>query len=255
MAASCSAPAAATASSIAGARRWPRCTAATATAGTSASYLDEHRARQHALGAARRTGAVHALGIRRPQPIGFHHLWTTNPDGTGQMVYFGNQHPGTRCWMPSRFRARERVVASFSPGHGRPEHMGVVTIVDPDRGPDDRVGPADQPAGQMFRDPYPISGDCFLVADARGICGDGRPGKHGSILPGALGGRGPTAVPRTSTAAAAAAGTRDPLPRERESKPRAGWCCSDVYAGRNMAGVQRGEIKEASGPGAAARSR
>ena len=27
--------------------------------------------------------------------VAFHHLWTANPDGTGQMVYFGNQHPGT----------------------------------------------------------------------------------------------------------------------------------------------------------------
>jgi len=24
----------------------------------------------------------------------FHHLWTMNPDGTGQMVYFGNHHTG-----------------------------------------------------------------------------------------------------------------------------------------------------------------
>ncbi len=27
--------------------------------------------------------------------VKFHHLWTANPDGTGQMVYFGNMHPGT----------------------------------------------------------------------------------------------------------------------------------------------------------------
>jgi len=27
--------------------------------------------------------------------VHYHHLWTTNPDGTGQMVYYGNFHPGT----------------------------------------------------------------------------------------------------------------------------------------------------------------
>ncbi|MHC4537698.1 MAG: TolB family protein, partial [Planctomycetota bacterium] len=27
--------------------------------------------------------------------VAFHHLWTANPDGTGQMIYYGNLHPGT----------------------------------------------------------------------------------------------------------------------------------------------------------------
>ena len=26
--------------------------------------------------------------------VHFHHLWTVNPDGTGQMTYYGNQNPG-----------------------------------------------------------------------------------------------------------------------------------------------------------------
>jgi len=26
--------------------------------------------------------------------VEFHHLWTMNPDGTGQMVFYGNLHPG-----------------------------------------------------------------------------------------------------------------------------------------------------------------
>ena len=26
--------------------------------------------------------------------VSYHHLWTINPDGTGQMVYYGNQQPG-----------------------------------------------------------------------------------------------------------------------------------------------------------------
>jgi len=27
--------------------------------------------------------------------VAFHHLWTADPDGTGQMIYFGNLHPHT----------------------------------------------------------------------------------------------------------------------------------------------------------------
>ena len=26
--------------------------------------------------------------------VHYHHLWTMNPDGTGQSVFFGNLHPG-----------------------------------------------------------------------------------------------------------------------------------------------------------------
>jgi hypothetical protein len=54
------------------------------------------------------------------------------------MVYFGNQHPGDVMIDAKPIPDSEKVVASFSPEHGLPEHMGHVTIVDPRGGPDDR---------------------------------------------------------------------------------------------------------------------
>ncbi len=114
--------------------------------------------------------------------LAYHHLWTANPDGTGQMVYYGNLHPGT-SWLnaephptPGKYPGismldakpipgTDLVVASFSPSHGRPEHMGAVTIVDPANGPDDQDAAVRvSPPGALYRDPYPISENCFLVA-------------------------------------------------------------------------------------------
>jgi hypothetical protein len=105
--------------------------------------------------------------------VDFHHLWTVNPDGTGQMTYFGNMHP--RMLMidarpiPPRPGSGQagtgKVAAIFSPGHGRNEHQGDLMILTPDRGPDSR-GAARPVAGcpKNIRDPYPFSEDCFLVA-------------------------------------------------------------------------------------------
>ena len=53
------------------------------------------------------------------------------------MVYFGNQYPGGVMIDAKPIPGTGQVVASFSPGHGVPEHAGVITIVDPRRGPDD----------------------------------------------------------------------------------------------------------------------
>ena len=53
--------------------------------------------------------------------VSFHHLWTANPDGTGQMVYYGNMHPGTLMIDAKPIPRSEKVVAIFSPNHGRRE--------------------------------------------------------------------------------------------------------------------------------------
>ena len=62
--------------------------------------------------------------------VAFHHLWTANPDGTGQMIYYGNLHPGTLMIDAKPIpRSGSDVVAVFSLGHGRREHAGAITIV------------------------------------------------------------------------------------------------------------------------------
>lgn len=171
----------------------------------------------------------------------YHHLWSINPDGTGVMVYFGNQYPGYVMIDAKPIPGTDKIVASFSPGHGRGEHMGYVTTVDPDRGPDD-MDMAHRVSEQRFRDPYPLAEDLFLVADDKGIhflTGEGR--TESIYRPDQPGGRWQCHEPR-------------PLrPRGREAiissrfaseTPTGHLVLSDIYEGRNMEGVERGEIKK-----------
>ncbi len=173
----------------------------------------------------------------------FHHLWTTNPDGTGQMVFFGNQFPGIAMLDAKPIPGTCRVVASFSPGHGRPGHMGEVTVVDPAKGPDHR--PSAQRIsrpGKYYRDPYPISANCFLVADNRGIWvmdGSGATDLVYALPPEAEGltchePRPLAARPREAV-----------IPTRIDPGKRTGrFYLSNIYHGRNMAGVKRGEITQ-----------
>ena len=101
--------------------------------------------------------------------IGYHHLWTMNPDGTGQMVYFGNLHPNTVMIDAKPVPGTDTVVASFSPGHGRNEHAGAVTIIEPNAGPDAARNARPISRGNDFRDPYPLSQNLFLAAQGTRI--------------------------------------------------------------------------------------
>lgn len=175
--------------------------------------------------------------------VHFHHLWTVNPDGTGQMTYYGNSFGGIAMMDAKPIPGTNKVVASFSPGHGRPEHEGHVAIVDPSFGPDDRRAERQISKGAaIWRDPYAVSERCFLVASRQGISvmdGDGKtelvyslPKSDGQLQ---------CHEPRVLRA----------RPRERVMPPRVDLSqatgqlfLADIYYGRNMQGVQRGEVKK-----------
>jgi hypothetical protein len=176
--------------------------------------------------------------------IGYHHLWTMNPDGSGQMVYFGNQHPNVVMIDAKPIPGTDTVVASFAPGHGRNEHEGVITIVDPDKGPDARdMARSISPSG-FFRDPYPLAPNLFLVARDGAIELMDDRGHRKTIYeipPEWRQGRMKVHEPRPLA----------PRPRERIIPPRIDGnqptgrvVLQDIYQGRNMAGVERGEIKK-----------
>ncbi|MFW6169011.1 MAG: hypothetical protein ACODAD_00875 [Planctomycetota bacterium] len=125
--------------------------------------------------------------VERSQ-LAYHHLWTINPDGTGQMTFFGNMHPtgmhhnikdrvgrevrydnvpGDVAMLDAKpIPGTQKVVSIFSPGHGRREHMGFVTVVDPGRGPDHQPSARRIHPGGNWRDPCPLASDRFLVARA-----------------------------------------------------------------------------------------
>ncbi|NLX99844.1 MAG: hypothetical protein GXY83_27420 [Rhodopirellula sp.] len=171
----------------------------------------------------------------------YHHLWSINPDGTGVMVYFGNQYPGYVMIDAKPIPNSDKIVASFSPGHGLAEHMGYVTIVDPSRGPDD-MDMAQRVSQTKYRDPYPLAENLFLVADTKGVHFLTGAGREESIYrPQEAGARWQCHEPRPLRAR-----RREAIIPSRfaPEQPIGRLVLSDIYEGRNMAGVRRGEIKK-----------
>ncbi len=102
----------------------------------------------------------------------YHHLWTFNPDGTAAMTYYGNHHPGFAMTDAKAIPGSDRVVAIFGSDHGNNEREGFVTMIEPDRGPDEKAAAPMISAGypehvkdpECWRDPCPLGEGLFLVA-------------------------------------------------------------------------------------------
>ncbi|NQU26206.1 MAG: hypothetical protein HQ567_33380, partial [Candidatus Nealsonbacteria bacterium] len=176
--------------------------------------------------------------------VDYHHLWTTNPDGTGQMIYYGNMHPGIVMIDAKPIPDTKKVLAIFSPGHGSNEHDGVMTVVDPRKGPDDRSSATRVPGSSKHRDPWAFSENTFMAAKGRQI-----------VLLDAVG-REVEIHQVSPEEAAAGLECHEPRPvirrqRERVIPPRSDrtqetgtLVLMDVYKGRNMQGIKRGDIKK-----------
>ncbi len=174
--------------------------------------------------------------------VHFHHLWTVNPDGTGQMTWYGNEFGGTAMLDAKPVPGTNKVVASFSPGHGRPEHMGHVTLVDPSAGPDVRpVTKKVSQGNQLFRDPYAITEQCFLVANQQGIfVMDGDGNKELVYALPADDRHMECHEPRPLRARPREPAIGSPIDLSKETGELV---LADIYNGRNMKGIKRGEIK------------
>jgi hydrazine synthase alpha subunit-like protein len=176
--------------------------------------------------------------------VDYHHLWTANPDGTSQMIYFGNMHPGTVMIDAKPIPGTKKVVAGFSPGHGRRDHDGVVTVVDPSGGPDDKTFATAVSKSSDYRDPWAFSETAFLAAQAKRI-----------VLMDELG-RTQTLYQLPDEDIKAGLQCHEPRPvvarpRERDipsrtrlSQTTGRLVLADVYKGRNMQGIGRGDIKK-----------
>jgi len=172
--------------------------------------------------------------------VHFHHLWTMNPDGTGQMVFFGNLYGSISMLDAKAIAGTKKIVASFSPGHGRPEHLGPVTVVDPTLGPDVRSAARNIGRGRHWKDPYAFGENCFMMASAMGI--------H------VMDGKGKTELVYKLPSSDHRLQCHEPRPlrpraRERVIAPRVNLrkttgtlFLSDIYHGRKMANVERGTV-------------
>ena len=168
--------------------------------------------------------------------VQFHHLWTCNPDGTNQTVYFGNMHPGGVFLDAKPIPGTDKIVFIDSPGHGRREHAGHVSTVSGNHGPDDLA--AKRPLNSAeYRDPYAVAEDCFLAATNNGIDVLDASGAAARLFSH----QGTVHEPR-------------PLIRRRRervipsrinlAKATGTLLLDNVYVGRNMAGVEKGQIKK-----------
>jgi hypothetical protein len=167
-----------------------------------------------------------------------------NPDGTGQMTLYGNQFAGDVFLDAKPIPGTSKLVMVNSPAHGRQEHEGRIAVVRTDLGPDNLEARRILNEDVRCRDPYPLSEDSFLVAcEDRLLLMDGA-GETRELLR------------LSGELATGGAWVHEPqplLPRTREpviparSDLAAGHgtlTVMDVYRGRNMAGIDRGAIKQ-----------
>ena len=176
--------------------------------------------------------------------VNYHHLWFMRPDGTGQMVYFGNMNPGDVFIDAKPIPGTRKVVMVNSAAHGWTDHEGRIAIISDASGPDARAEQKIINGGRDFRDPYPLSADLFLVA------------RKGQLL--SMKADGSTSNIYTISGALAADGAWLHEPRPVMSRPTEPVLAQqvklsestgkllvlDTYLGRNMGGVNRGDIKK-----------
>ena len=174
--------------------------------------------------------------------VNYHHLWTMNPDGTGQTVFFGNLHPGGVYIDAKPMPQSDRVVLINSPGHGAPEHAGYLATVSVKQGPDQLSSLRNISRGTDFRDPWAVTDDAFLAAQRNRL-----------VL---ANGRGATSTLYTLPKRFGDVWLHEPrplVPRDREpvlaphvdlARPTGRYFLSNVYAGRNTAQIKPGEIKK-----------
>ena len=171
-------------------------------------------------------------------PVVFHHLWTMNPDGTNQRIYFGNMHPGGVFIDAKPIPGTDRIVFIHSPGHGQPEHAGYPSTLTDKYGPDYRASMKPLAGGQRgsYRDPFPLSADTFLAAQENQIVVLRTDGSMTLLHESAMMLHEPSPIRERP---------REPIipPHSDRSKHAATLVLNDVYTGRNMVGVKRGSIK------------
>jgi len=171
--------------------------------------------------------------------VGYHQLWTMNPDGTNVAAYFGNQAHYPLFIDAQPIPGTDEILAIDSPGHGRNDHRGRVAAMTPRYGPDDERGCRRITPKPNFNDPAPIDATSFVVAEHKRLVFGTREGKLVPIL-----------IHQGN------ATIHEPVlvrPRSRErviidhtdpDRAMGRMFLADIYTGRNMEGIERGQIRK-----------
>ncbi len=193
--------------------------------------------------------------------VHYRDLWVMNPDGTNQMILYGGtvttqELDYSKCDALPIPGTDGKIVSVFSPPHGRRENEGNVMIVDLKAGPDQYAAarqltpkvnygfyhfPSYAIGGGRagYRDPYPLSEDCFFVARNKSLLVLDGNGKMQTFYQADKMVHDPRVI--------------RPRPRERVIPPRIDlqkttgqMIVADVYHGRGgeIEGIKRGTIKK-----------
>jgi hypothetical protein len=185
-------------------------------------------------------------------------LWTSNPDGTNHVVYFGNNTPSPGGILDARVLPDgHRFIATFSSCHDRP--WGAIALVDRRTGVDARepvirTWPASaidlcmkgnydtfKRVKPKYEDPYPLGNDHFLAV--RQVKGE----EMAIVLLDTFG--------NEIVLHAEAPGCYDPMPLAPRPRPtvipdrtdlakrEGAFYIYDVYMGTGMEKVERGAVK------------
>jgi len=173
----------------------------------------------------------------------FHHLWTMSPDGTDQMVYYGNQHPGGVLIDAKPVPDSAEAIAIESPRHGQPDHLGRVVLLTPRTGPDNPAS-KNHLTKEGYCDPYALSLDVFLAAIDRKIVTLNRKGEQRTVieLPES---RFPKELRLYEPRPLVEHAREKVIPsRTDDSRGTGTMLVTDVHIGRKMGSVEKGTIKQ-----------
>ena len=197
----------------------------------------------------------------------FHHLWSINPDGSNNTIFYGNVYPGGVFINARQLPDGEDIIFTLMPGHGRRNNQGSIAKLSPPFDPSDPFAfkfiEAPHRRYRYF-EPIPLKDNLILTCDAQNIIIMDTNGIQITIpVPVALFN---STAPEQRTHHIAYEKIypggktymlmRSVVPimkRPRESikpdmadysKKTAQVFLQDVYEGRNMKGVKRGSIKK-----------
>ncbi|MBR4834582.1 MAG: hypothetical protein IKU86_09695 [Thermoguttaceae bacterium] len=176
--------------------------------------------------------------------VDYHHLWTMNQDGTRQQILYGNQKPGTVILAPKPVPDSNKIVCTYSPGHGTTEHYGPIALIDPSYGPDDPRGLEIVSRNNNHSDPWVFDETKIMTASRTKITLLDERGRETTLYQ----------LPQELIDQGFYVGEPRPLaPRDREpiapdatdpSKAEGTIALLNVYIGRKMGNVEPGTIKE-----------
>ncbi len=171
--------------------------------------------------------------------VGYHQLWTMNPDGTGVATFFGNQQHYPLFIDAKPIPGGDELLLIDSPGHGRTDHRGHVCTITARYGPDDPRGCRRITPKPAYNDPAPLDGTSFLAALNKQIL----VGTYEGVLTPVVTYKGSASVHEPVPVRAR---PRENIPTDRTNPREATgrMMLADVYSGRNMEGVRPGEIKK-----------